>query len=828
MQKPTQVLLAIFAACLLLAGCGSSSGSGGSAGTGPALGTSSEGVSYVGANTCINCHEDFSWSADEVAGYLEGKHVIHSTHVSATSDSVCLECHDPIGDGTLIQDKIDAANVPAGDLAAVTCEACHGAGGDHYGVSPITTAEPGPDTCAQCHDKQWETIAEASGHLTYHPEGNGIYSDYAASRHAVGSVRGEAVCAKCHTDEGAKANKDIHSITGLATVASVDNASSIQCRTCHDPHNAGKLLEDKVTAYNHTTHTHDVVQSSEDATCTNCHQNGQVDLAATDPVAVPGTSSSDGGSGDLIYHATRYDRVIASNHYDDPTTTDVIEGFVVNKASDRACRDCHNVHSGDVSINEQWADSGHAAHIAVAKDAAAASETDRTLAQAQAVEQAGVDPASSDAELAEAAAAFTHWSTVPGDSCQKCHSATGAKNYLSDPVNYDPADNDFSYLQDGQHELLYCWGCHKNNVGGLNQPGAITADYNFNGAAATFPDEDASNVCIACHAGRESGESVEAITDFTNASFKNSHYMAVAGTMFVKDGYTNFVPANTPVDAANPTTSDSYGQSLTSDSDTTVDVNGATVAGKLTSTHRKLGTADLVGSHGITADQTNMIEGGPCIACHMQDRDENGQSSHTWEIDANAYTKSCGNCHTAESGTPLTKDNFDTVFLEPNSDAFMAAINLAEIELNNNYGIVYDSANYPYFFPASATVHDHSTGVKDWTLGSTLSAADAEKLMGACFNINLLNREPAAYAHARTYSRRLLYDTVDFLDNGTIDQSVSTVAFADDTAEFTKGTTAYDGGPPYMGGTLNAGTTEGAAFILGWGHDGSWNSPERP
>ncbi len=91
--------------------------------------------------------------------------------------------------------------------------------------------------------------------------------------------------------------------------------------------------------------------------------------------------------------------------------------------------------------------------------------------------------------------------------------------------------------------MLYCWGCHRNtsqdrnNIASLlYDPGALQGLYNFHGAKAQFPNVAASDVCIACHGGRESGESLNTIADFTNASFKNSHYMAAAGLMYVKIG----------------------------------------------------------------------------------------------------------------------------------------------------------------------------------------------------------------------------------------------------------------------------------------------------
>ena len=78
----------------------------------------------------------------------------------------------------------------------------------------------------------------------------------------------------------------------------------------------------------------------------------------------------------LIYHEDRHMRVITDSHYDDPATTDMIEGYVVDHHSHRACRDCHNPHdaenmtidarptrSSTFTLNEQWATSAHGGHL---------------------------------------------------------------------------------------------------------------------------------------------------------------------------------------------------------------------------------------------------------------------------------------------------------------------------------------------------------------------------------------------------------------------------------------------------------------------------------
>ena len=191
------------------------------------------GVAYVGSDTCITCHQDFSWSSSAVDKFLAGKHVIHSDHITQ-ADAIGIEkcgiCHDPIGDGPRLEAFIDAEYVPADGLAAVGCENCHGAGGDHFGIGPMPNATPDFEACGECHNADMF-------HNAYHPEGDNIVEDYRTSPHAASGDRPDAVCNRCHTDEGGRLYRAVNSVAGLETIVQpVENASPIQCRTCHDPH----------------------------------------------------------------------------------------------------------------------------------------------------------------------------------------------------------------------------------------------------------------------------------------------------------------------------------------------------------------------------------------------------------------------------------------------------------------------------------------------------------------------------------------------------------------------------------------------------------------
>jgi len=725
-------------------------------------GRDANGLAYVGAATCIGCHEGFSWSSREVTDFLSGKHVIHSDHIAASSESECLGCHDPLGDGQGLEELIDAADVPSDaanghvGLAAVTCENCHGAGEEHFGVGPIPVPSPDAAVCGSCHD------ALPESHLTYHPQADNIYTEYTASRHATARVRDGAVCSKCHTDEGGRLYKDVTTVAQLeAIVLPVEDGTSVQCRTCHNPHNAGGLLFE-----------------TEYETCVTCHMSEKGDPATRDG---------------MIYHEDRHMRVIADTHYDDPATTDEIEGYVVDAdevSGKSSCLVCHDVHAVEeiradnetTTINDQWASSAHGGFLLEQKKAVMeywadpAQDMDRTVTQTAAM----IAASTTDAE----APGWVHYDwdktedTVPGDrtgraDCQRCHTATGLQNYLNatklnndddltNDVVYDPLDNDFSHLVDwssttgsGQNELLYCWGCHSDNSGGLRNPGPVTADY-----GTTYPDINGSNVCMACHTGRESGDTIAASTgDFSNLSFINSHYLAAGGTVFAATGYEYDVD----------------GDSATDD-----------YANVSYYAHDQIGMgtdADLADYE--AANGTN----GPCVGCHMTS--DAGHLFLPVDVDdttdkITAITSTiCIECHDGSHGAAFVAEGGDATdvqaaadFLNTEEENFEAALDVLETALQAK-GIFF-AASYPYFFndtDGSGTLDaveiDRSNGFKNWG-----DATTGKPTMGAAFNFNLLAHDPGAWAHNRYYTKRLIFDSLEYLMDGAFDGEIVLAAGA--------------------------------------------------
>ncbi len=64
----------------------------------------------------------------------------------------------------------------------------------------------------------------------------------------------------------------------------------------------------------------------------------------------------------------------------------------------------------------------------------------------------------------------------------------------------------------------------------------------------------------------------------------------------------------------------------------------------------------------------------------------------------------------------------------------------------------------------------------DWTGGYPYFEADSwinEGNFGAAHNYNYLHHEPGAYAHNRFYAKRLLFDSINWLDNYTLDSTIT-------------------------------------------------------
>lgn len=702
-------LLVATLATASLWGCGSSGGSGGSAVTPTDGGAAAPTVELLGISNCSNCH------SAQIAAWKDGRHgnITGPSDPSPSGPHEPAAAGEPLSCGNCHNATLDATNMPAAFNVSirdvVACESCHGGGSAHRGIGPIPVPIPGVDACAKCHAEvdatTGDTIALRSrgGHS---PAATTAVTDYLVSGHAGDprdrSTRSDAIgCNRCHSDEGAKLYMGLNTIDAItdadgrgrgAMPLGEENITSIQCRTCHDVHDTGgnKLLLDATAD-----------ASAQYNTCNHCHA---------------------GDNADLNYHVGHaddnglLDRQIDDTHYDDPATnvdnTKVIEGYVIRQQADSACADCHNVHSGDNTINNQWAKSAHGGQILTAKLAAAAAGGDVMTA-------GGND----DADSPGFAAGWAHYNWDDNASraaCQHCHTATGAANFLDDPANYVAANNDFSHLADwsatgGSHqqEVLYCWGCHDNaGAGTLRNTGAIPLDFTVDGQAASLTAADGNSaVCLSCHSGRGNADTLlngrtiatpEATTGYRNGG-TSTHYLVAGGTIFqaqTKTGYTFGLPAEKYADP-------SY------------------------FAHDSIG----------------------CAECHMS-----GSESHSFNLvekdDAGYITAltatNCIECHSGAHGAALAAGSADAAaFLQEEAEGYHQAMQLLAQVLTA--AGTPPQSGYPYF-SGTPVNEGHS---------------------GAMHNYSYLHHEPGAYAHNRYYAKRLIYDSLDWLDNYVLDESVT-------------------------------------------------------
>lgn len=700
--------------------------------------------------------------------------------VATIGDTACVQCHsaakDPVTGETIVSQYDKSAHY----LAGKGCESCHGGGAQHNGVGPIPYPAPDATRCATCHTETNSTVFQIA--LTM----KGAAEDPTnPSNHANGGYEGIATgekCYRCHTHEGAVLS-NIAGYTGDKTI--IDNTSymltqdrdftkfkGIQCATCHEHGGALRLPKTRDASGNvvvwDPNNNRKVDQFD---LCTSCHtyQNPNGTLVASG-TAASGTKPATAP----FYHNTAWYRTIASTHWDNPATATTadgtqIEGYVIKTTGATPCFDCHgheaktNTRSGRPSTTHtDWAQSAHAGHILIQKYAAetanpiTASRTgdpvNYTLqgqAQLDAVMNANVNDSTG--------IGWTHYNwdstynattgAVDRGTCQRCHTSTGAANFMTNPATYiaDGSGNSFSHLSgwnakggSPQQEVLYCWACHTNaGKGTLRNPGAIKETYTAatTGSPATtvqYPDVSGSNVCMSCHLGRETGEVIKNDIDADGVrSFVNSHYLAAGGTLFGTTGY---------------------------------EYAGRDYANPAYFAHDKIGSSAAAGTG------TN----GPCVGCHMTTPNKHKFTNVTKDsigkITAITST-ACATCHSGNYALTAEK-------LVDEEHEYLASLEAAKAVLAS-IGIHYYNT-YPYFFTNAYVVGGTNTGFTNWA--SIYTFAKWKDTMGAAFNLNLLAHDPGGYAHNRYYSKRLIWDAIDFAYDGTLNNDVTTAIDAQVTA----------------------------------------------
>jgi hypothetical protein len=440
-----------------------------------------------------------------------------------------------------------------------------------------------------------------------------------------------------------------------------------------------------------------------------------------------------------------------------------INGYAMDYANERVCVDCHNPHK-PATQNREWAQSAHG-------------------------DKNPFNLNTTKTGYFSGAWAHYNWSLASRAACQRCHTTTGFAAYAdalrtgntttatlisAGTASPPPVASSANF----KPEMLKCNGCHTDNKGTLRNPGPITANYDYVSGGVTYakvshtyPDLAGSNVCMTCHVGREIGDTIKGLKDstlvsagtisikFSNQSFINSHYLTAGGQVFTVTGY---------------------------------EFEGRPYNNIPEYRHDKIGTPSTL----QLAPYVNTGSNGPCIGCHMSRPNENGnhlflpvsRSTITYGEITGIASEVCMNCH-GPSNTLILD------LVKEQKAQFAGALEALKDQLEIKRGYYFAPYN-PYFFTATYNPAYTESGscsenlpVKNWQTGGTstfswsgtacTSAVNAagtsgtgQNNMGAAFNFNLLEHDPGSYVHNRMYIKRLIYDSIDWVDDGIMNYSV--------------------------------------------------------
>lgn len=443
--------------------------------------------------------------------------------------------------------------------------------------------------------------------------------------------------------------------------------------------------------------------------CQDCHGGGS-QHNGVGPLPYP---NPDAAGKCFDCHKTR----LPIAHFANITTSNVLSpasAMYVTKNYEKSCTSCHDPHLGNNGILN--------------------GQTNTITGQAKGTEHK--DWASSGHGDVNGIA-WTHYDfknrQIAGKyTCVRCHTSTGFIHYTES--NYaDPfPTTTWASPNDTGREVLTCKGCHtdynfKNRV---RKVGSYTAPYGLAGLQQSVQYDDAatSNLCISCHTGLINEASIQAVTDFTNVSFSgiNPHYLAAAGILYSKIGFRYYAdPAK-------------YDPSL--------DFSNTHFS------HKNIGVNNYQLPLPIPLPFQPTGYDGPCVSCHMT------KGTHTLNISQGYLNQAdgvCGKCHIVGSGFQMTAAK-----IEEEKAGFNASLNFLQAMLSLN------GMNYTVDFPYFANTN--------WTRPAVGPAGgNGMNNLGAAFNFSLLKRESGAFAHNRIYAKRLLFDSIDYLQHGAVTGAIN-------------------------------------------------------
>jgi hypothetical protein len=719
------VLLAVLLAAALLGGCGD-----------PNKKTA------VGMNVCTSCHTVVTadWLASK-HGNLDPGGTLDSPGVPTNAQmlSSCTNCHDPNGDSAkLVPGYTGTAGIAR---PVIGCEACHGSGSLHAqagGTGPIS-------------------LAGSAGVI-------GTTSTVQVSAQF-------ATCTSCH---------ELLSLTDPANTA-------ITATAAHDAGGSDPRIASEGTNTNIITNT---------------NTNSITDTHFARP------NAWDANNGGLNTHNTATDFI-------------AITGYAMNFSDSKVCTNCHNPHKNAV-INREWAQSGHADPQGIKIDQTSSAVVGNGFFSSAWAHYNWSDrPTCMRCKSTTAFAAYTD-AIRAGNTALVTAFRLGTARALETDPNWKP-------------EMLQCNGCHTDNKGNLRNPGAVTANYDLDVTASvkgsfasfSFPDLAGSNVCMLCHTGREIGETIKGLndpallsagtitsTDFTSRSFINSHYLTGGATVFTVSGYEFGARAYENIAAYRH---DKIGTSAAPGTGS----NGPCIGCHM-SRPNKNGNHIFLPVSRISSKGTVTITGiasEVCFTCHgpndvlmldivreqrelyhealeaLKDRLEqrgfyfSDFSPYFYQLRDNAglVSVTTGSAVVTGIGTNWVTSKVTGTAYPKTADRFRVDGDGAYYTVKSRESDTQITLQSPYAGTANpAAVYTIITSAtRNWLTKTgpapfttpdpdTTGATSGRNNMGAAFNFNLFEHDPGAYAHNRYYVKRLIYDSLDWLDDNNLNYSVGT------------------------------------------------------
>lgn len=382
------------------------------------------------------------------------------------------------------------------------------------------------------------------------------------------------------------------------------------------------------------------------------------------------------------------------------------------------------------------------------------------------------------------------------NTCNACHTTTGYVQAVNSNWTKTTA---WGSKADKTEQIIACNACHSGTSTGIwpvrTISGGYTAGMGGYGSAAktsvVYEDMGTSNVCIPCHATRENGKSIIlSVSNFSNASFKNPHYLGAAAVFYGKGGFQFYSSASQTiyapqayttkygvvVDGTIVTTAAAVAPAAGKNTLPALNIGDAAVGIRANWSHGKLGmnnystaavTTD-VAVLGTSKDNTGHIRGtgsdGQCVACHMGPSNKHtfgafDAAKSTWGSASAQVNKGCYGCHVGEDMEEVAVGERALV------DRTLAFFKWQLKQVGAEY-----SDAYPYFYVPGTT-----TAMKNWA-GLTVTNGTGAANMGAAMNLKMLIAEPGSHVHNRTFMKQLIFDSVQYLQTGAVSFSNRNIA----------------------------------------------------